>query len=62
MRQLPPVKTPVESFFNRNLKAYNDTGSRYQVNMRTCATEIASEVLARLQAGMRPPTGTAGSK
>lgn len=62
VRQLPPVKTPVESFFNRNLKAYNDTGLRYQVNMRTCATEIASEVLARLQAGMRPPTGTAGSK
>lgn len=62
VRQLPPVKTPVESFYNRNFKAYNDVGSRYQVNMRTCSTEIADEVLAHLQAGMRQPTRTVGSE
>lgn len=58
----PASEIPVESFFNDNVKPLHACGFRYNMTMRTCYTEIADEVLARLQEGMRRPISKVGTE
>lgn len=58
----PVSETPVESYYNGNVKPYREPAFRDLLNMRTCFREIADEVLARLQTSLRTPISKTGTE
>jgi hypothetical protein len=58
----PAAEMPAEAYYNGRITALNEAGTRNQLTLRACFTEITGEVLTHLKDSMYQPAPKMGNE